>query len=162
MPAKRHPARRRPPALGGVAAALALALLAGCGGSGGSEASEPTESPSASPSATDETSGATEAPEAPASPSPTASEEAAGLQVELDLTGGGTPEAQSVEVAAGEPVTLVIRADAAGELHVHSTPEQDVDYGPGRTEQELVLDRPGVVDVESHDLGVVLARLEVR
>lgn len=155
MPALRHPVRPRRTALGGVAAALCAVLLAGCGSDDGSAAAEPgDESPSSSPSPT------AESPETTATPSPT--DEASGQQVEVDLTGGGTPDAQSVEVTSGEPVTLVVEADTAGELHVHSTPEQDLDYPAGRSEHQLTLDRPGVVDVESHDLGVVLVRFEVR
>lgn len=153
MPALRHPARPRRTALAGVATALCAVLLAGCGSDDGSATDE---SPGASPSET------SQAPEATATPEATPTDESSGQQVEVDLTGGSTPDAQSVEVTSGEPVTLVVRADAAGELHVHSTPEQDLDYPAGRSEHPLVLDRPGVVDVESHDLGVVLVRLEVR
>lgn len=157
MPALRHPARPRRTALAGVATALCAVLLAGCGSDDGSAADEsPEASAGASPSRT------TESPEATPTPEVSPTDEASGQQVEVDLTGGSTPEAQSLEVASGEPVTLVVRADAAGELHVHSTPEQDLDYPAGRSEHPLVLDRPGVVDVESHDTGVVLVRLEVR
>jgi hypothetical protein len=66
-----------------------------------------------------------------------------------------------LEVKAGEPVELVVKADEPGELHVHSTPEQEFEYGAGTTTLELTLDQPGVVDVEAHDPKVVIVQLEV-
>lgn len=53
-------------------------------------------------------------------------------------------------------------ATEAGELHVHSTPEQKIESDAGTSEHELVIDRPGVVEVESHEPDVVLLQLDVR
>jgi hypothetical protein len=75
--------------------------------------------------------------------------------------GSVTPNGERVEVKAGEPVELVVKADEPGELHVHSTPEQEFEYGAGTTTLELSLDQPGVVDVEAHDPKVVIVQLEV-
>jgi len=72
-----------------------------------------------------------------------------------------TPKGERVDVKAGEPVELVVKADKAGELHVHSTPEQELSYGAGTTTLKLTIDQPGLVDVESHDLDVVVVQLEV-
>lgn len=72
-----------------------------------------------------------------------------------------TPTGKRVEVGAGDPVELVIKADKPGELHVHSTPEQEIAYGSGTTTEQLTIDQPGVVDVESHHLDVVVLQLEV-
>jgi plastocyanin len=75
--------------------------------------------------------------------------------------GSVTPKGERVEVKAGEPVELVVKADEPGELHVHSTPEQELEYGAGTTTLKLTIDQPGVVDVEAHDLEVVVVQLEV-
>jgi uncharacterized cupredoxin-like copper-binding protein len=72
-----------------------------------------------------------------------------------------TPKGERVEVKSGEPVELVVKADKPGELHVHSTPEKELKYGAGTTTLTLTIDQPGVVDVESHDLDVVVVQLEV-
>ncbi len=83
--------------------------------------------------------------------------------VEITFADGDvTPSGERVEVAVGEPVDLVITADEAGEIHVHSEPEQEFEYAEGETTVELELDRPGVVEVESHDLEKVIVSLEVK
>ena len=84
----------------------------------------------------------------------------------IDITVSGdtvTPNGDRVEVKAGQPIELVVKADAAGEIHVHSTPEQEFEYGPGTTTLKLEpIEEPGVVDVESHTLDVTIVQLEVR
>jgi hypothetical protein len=73
-----------------------------------------------------------------------------------------TPNGERVEVETGQPVELNITADAAGEIHVHSDPEQTLDYDEGTSTVEIEpIDQPGVVDVESHDLEVIIVQLEV-
>jgi hypothetical protein len=85
-----------------------------------------------------------------------------GETIEVTFADGSvTPNGERVEVGVGEEVTFVITAEAPGSLHVHGTPEQELDYDEGTTETSLTIDRPGVVEVESHDLGVVV-QLEVR
>jgi hypothetical protein len=82
----------------------------------------------------------------------------------IDITISGdsvTPRGDRVEVKAGEPIELVVKADEPGELHVHSNPEQELPYGAGTTNLKLTLDQPGVVDVEAHDPKVVIVQLEV-
>jgi len=85
--------------------------------------------------------------------------------VTIDVTFEGgtvTPNGERVEVKTGQPVELSITADAAGEIHVHGDPEQTLDYGEGTSTAEIEpIDQPGVVDVESHDLDVVIVQLEV-
>ncbi len=73
-----------------------------------------------------------------------------------------TPNGERVELGVDQTLVLTIDADEAGELHVHSTPEQEIEYDAGTSEHELVIDRPGVVEVESHEPDVVLLQLEVR
>ena len=83
----------------------------------------------------------------------------------VDITFKGdtvTPQGKEVEVKAGEPLKLHITADKAGEIHVHSSPEQHIEYGAGTTDKTLTIDQPGVVDVESHTLDKLILQLEVR
>ena len=88
-----------------------------------------------------------------------------GDDVALTVTREGdefSPNGERVELAVDQTLVLTIDADEAGELHVHSTPEQDISYGEGTSEHEITIDRPGVVEVESHDPDVIVLQLEVR
>ena len=110
-----------------------------------------SDTPSASP---------TESPTGSAAPTTQA---LAGTTVEITITGNDvSPNGKTVNAVVGEPVTLAITADAAGELHVHSTPDQEVAFGKGTSTHELTFDKPGVVEVEDHHSGRVIVRLEVR
>lgn len=73
-----------------------------------------------------------------------------------------SPMGERVEIPAGKPVPIEITADREGSLHVHSTPEQELDFKDGTTEHELTIDRPGIVEVEMHDPDIVVLQLEVR
>lgn len=119
-------------------------LLAGC-----AEGAEPT--PSTSPTSA-----------APGSASPQTSEAAEGVTVDLTYK-DGTFEGQgnTVKVPVGEPVTLHVTADKGGELHVHSTPETTIAFIAGETSRTLTFDRPGVIEVESHDTGALVVNLQV-
>ncbi len=73
-----------------------------------------------------------------------------------------TPNGERVEVSAGQDVELDITADVAGEIHVHSTPEQELEYDAGESTVTIQgIDQPGTVDVESHHLDKVIVQLEV-
>ena len=83
----------------------------------------------------------------------------------IDITFKGDsvdPSGAKVEVKAGDPVKLHITADKPGEIHVHSSPEQELEYSSGTTDKTLTLDQPGVVEVESHSLDKLIVQLEVR
>ena len=83
----------------------------------------------------------------------------------IDITFSGdtvTPNGERVTVKAGQPVELVVKADKAGEIHVHSSPEQELEYGVGTTTLKLTIDRPGIVEVESHSLEKTILQLEVQ
>jgi len=73
-----------------------------------------------------------------------------------------TPSGDRIEVEAGQEVQLVVAADEPGELHVHSDPEQELAYDEGEEVFKLEFDRPGVVEVESHDLEQIVVQLEVK
>jgi hypothetical protein len=85
--------------------------------------------------------------------------------VSIDVTIKGdsvTPNGERVKVAVGQPAQLHVTADAAGEIHVHSNPEQELEYDAGTSTVEIKpIDQPGVVDVESHALETVIVQLEV-
>lgn len=126
-------------------------LLAGCSSTAddAKDAATPSPSPSASTSPTE-----------PSSPSESTSPIDDAIEIEIE---GGkiSPRGDRVKVKAGEVITLKIDSDRAGELHVHSTPEQEFSFDKGKSTIELTIDTPGVVDVEEHETGVVVLQLEV-
>ncbi|MEI5672692.1 MULTISPECIES: fimbrillin family protein [Nocardioides] len=90
-----------------------------------------------------------------------------GEPVSFDITFDGdtvTPRGAEETIAKGSDIELVVEADKPGELHVHSSPEQQVEYGAGTTTipVKLANQAPGVVDIESHDLDQVVIRLTIR
>jgi plastocyanin len=72
-----------------------------------------------------------------------------------------TPSGDRIEVKAGQEVELVVAADEPGEIHVHSDPEKELEYDEGEEIFTLEFDRPGVVEVESHELEEIIVQLEV-
>lgn len=84
--------------------------------------------------------------------------------IEVTFEGGSvTPSGDRVEVSTGQDVELEITADEAGEIHVHSTPEQELEYDAGESTVVIEgIDQPGTVDVESHGLEKVIVQLEVQ
>ena len=95
----------------------------------------------------------------------TTDEDSASASASVTLTREGdsfTPNGERVELGVDQTLVLRIEADEPGELHVHSTPEQDISYEAGTSEHEITIDRPGVVEVESHDPDVIVLQLEVR
>lgn len=73
-----------------------------------------------------------------------------------------TPNGERVELEVGQTLDLTITSDVAGEFHVHSTPEQEIAYDAGTSEHQITIDRPGVVEVESHEPASIVLQLEVR
>lgn len=84
--------------------------------------------------------------------------------IDITVSGGEiTPSGTEVAVALGEEIDLVVTADAAGEIHVHSDPEAEFAYeGTGEPETfTFSIDRPGQVEVESHTLDKLIVKLVV-
>lgn len=125
-----------------AAFAVAALVLTGCG-----ESEEPTTSQAT----------VSESPEPSGSPS----QEPEPIEVEIEGD-RVEPNGMRVKAAAGETVTLAVKSDRAAELHVHSSPEQVLEVEPGESTLELVIERPGIVDIEEHDSGLVVLQLEVR
>ena len=74
-----------------------------------------------------------------------------------------TPNGERIDVDAGQDVELDVTADAPGEIHVHSTPEQELEYDEGESTLTITgLEQPGTVDVEVHELEKIIVQLEVR
>lgn len=133
-------------------AALMLALLA-CGSDDQSASDEPASTKSTSSSAPSDT----------ASSSPSAKPSPEGTTIEITFDGDQVePDGVQRKVKAGEPIVFRIVADKPGELHVHSSPEEEIAYRAGTTKRTITIDQPGLVDVESHDLGKLVVKLEVR
>ncbi len=127
---------------------LVLALGLSACGDGGDD--EPTTAPGSS---------------APGDSPSSSTSSADGDTVALTVTREGdtfTPNGERVELEVGQTLDLTITSDAAGELHVHSTPEQEIAYEAGTSEHQLTIDRPGVVEVESHEPDSIVLQLEVR
>lgn len=87
-----------------------------------------------------------------------------GASTTVDITikdGKVTPNGDRVQTEVGEPVTLNIHADVSGEIHVHSSPEQELEFEKGTSTVKVTIDKPGIVDVEDHALEQVIVQLQV-
>jgi plastocyanin len=85
-----------------------------------------------------------------------------GTTVHITIKDGKvTPSGDRVKAKVGETITLHIDADVSGEIHVHSTPEQELEFAKGTSTKKLTIDQPGIVDVEDHALDQVIVQLEV-
>jgi hypothetical protein len=73
-----------------------------------------------------------------------------------------TPNGEPVELRRGDSLTVVVDADLPGELHVHSKPEQHIEFEAGSSTHELTFDVPGVVEIEDHASDTVIAQVEVK
>ena len=140
-----------------VAAASVLVLgsalgLAGCGDDGPSEptgATTPT-APASTPSSTE---GST-----PASPAP-----AVGPSLDVSVEGDKIdPVGKAIDAKSGDTLLITITSDRAGELHVHTSPEQELEFKAGTTKLEVELKQPGQVDVEEHASDTLIARVLVK
>jgi hypothetical protein len=144
-----------------AAAVVAVLALTGCGSddTGGDAAETPspdqTVSATPSPTPTDESS---KDPSQEPTAEPSADDDAVEIEIEGEKI---SPNGRRIEVGTGETVTLEIESDRRGELHVHSTPEQEIAFDSGESNHRLTIDTPGVVDVEEHESGIVILQLQV-
>lgn len=134
-------------ALAGASCAVLVLAVAGCGSSS-------DDAPTTREAAGD----ATATPLAQVTGTPPAGAEV--VQITLD---GSTvsPEGESRAVKRDQPVVLKIDAAQAGQLHVHSSPEQVIDFAAGESEITLEFAIPGVVAVEDHALDTTIVQFEV-
>jgi uncharacterized protein YcfL len=132
--------------------AVATLALSGCASS---EEPEPAAKDTAAASAS-----ATSDPASSAAPSPS---EDSGNTIEIKIQGDDVePSGERVQAKVGEPITLHISSDRDAELHVHSSPEQELEVKPGESTKTLTIDTPGIVEVEEHHTETVMLQLEVR
>ncbi|MEP6815575.1 MAG: hypothetical protein ABI873_08510 [Marmoricola sp.] len=73
-----------------------------------------------------------------------------------------TPKNTRVQVKLNKPLIITITSDRRGELHVHSSPEQHLEFGSGTTTKNITPKVPGVVELEEHKSNTLIAQLEVR
>lgn len=94
--------------------------------------------------------------------SPAAESTDLGLLLTVTIDGEEvSPNAEAIELATGEKLLVEIDSDRAGMLHIHSAPEQFIEYAEGTTNGEIVVNTPGTVEVEDHDTSAVVALIEV-
>ena len=74
-----------------------------------------------------------------------------------------TPNGSDIDVKVGQRLEFDVTADKPGEIHVHSSPEQEFEYKAG-TESITVdpIKAPGRITVESHTLEKTLFILVAR
>lgn len=147
-----------------IAVALTTVLaLSACSG-GGDESTD--DAPQATATSPDDPGSRRpeESPSTPPSQSTSPTEEApAGPTIEVRIEGDKVaPNAEELSIAVNETLVWNITSDRAGELHVHSKPEQFVEFGEGTTRAEITIETPGSVEVEDHETSAVVAILEVR
>ena len=125
-------------------------LVSGCG----------SDEPSGSEKPKADKSSATDDASAKAKPT---EKKPSGTTIDITFKGDTVdPNGVQKKVKAGKPITLHIVADKPGEIHVHSSPEQEIEYDAGTSDKKLTIDRPGIVEVESHTLEQLVVVLEVR
>lgn len=133
-----------------VAVAALTLTLGACGADDSPDASaDPTPQVTSTPSET-----------ATVEPTPTPTPTPAGTVIELTIGDAEPGRREKVEI--GEKIVFRITADEAGELHIHSSPEQEVAFPAGTSDVTVVIDQPGIVDVEDHGTDALLVQLEVR
>jgi hypothetical protein len=140
--------KARPAALAAALTAVLAFTLTACGGSGkagGSGAGPDTEL-----SAT---------PAAQVTAAPPADAKVISVTVKGDSV---SPTAETVKVKVNQPIVFKIDADKAGELHVHTTPAQAVNYPAGTSQVQIKITRPGVIEAEIEQLGKLVVELEVQ
>ncbi|MFN8077229.1 MAG: hypothetical protein U0Q15_17660 [Kineosporiaceae bacterium] len=162
-----------------LAALALLPLLAACGGQAPQPQAGPSSPPASSPVATSTSAAATASstPGTDGTASPTTG--ATGSSAATTPTAGAaTPTRRTVvirvqgrtvrpapgriPVKVGERIDLVVLADTASAVHVHSDPEIEVRTTPGKPVViEFTGSRKGSYEVELHRPSLLLTRLVV-
>jgi len=128
-----------------LAGALALALT-GCGGSSGG------------PKGTGGDVALSATPTAQVTAPPPAGAKVIAVTVGKDSV---SPSGEQVSVKRNQPIVFQIDAVEAGELHVHTSPAQAIDYPAGTSQVQISIDKPGLVEAEIENLGKLVVQLEV-
>ncbi|WP_369132726.1 hypothetical protein [Modestobacter sp. I12A-02662] len=141
----------------------ALAGLTACGstapGSGAADSSSPPAS-SPAPSVPQETAG-TEHTTSAGPPAATQPDTARVIALVVSA-GAVSGESGRAVVELGSPVRIEVTADLLDEVHVHGY-DLTADTVPGQpVSVEFTADIPGVFEVELHESGLLLTRLQVQ
>jgi hypothetical protein len=143
-------------------ALFAVALVtAACGGAGDQDpggATKPEQQAQVESSKKDnERKHKNDKPETHETPTPE------GNVVRVRVAGGNVQGVEdTVDLAVGEKLTILVRSDSADEVHVHGYNLID-DVGPGEQAKiELTADIPGVFEVELEDAHLPLFELQVQ
>ena len=143
--------------------ALPVCMLLATTGCAPSTSSGTNVSDAPSTASNPSTSSAATPPTPSESSDPSTTSEPSGPSLAIRIQGDKvSPNAQRITVEAGDPISITFTTDRPGELHVHSKPEQFVEFDEGNTKARLVIDTPGLVEVEEHDTSAVVAQIEVR
>lgn len=134
-----------------IVTAAAL-LVAACGGSSDGDGQPPAASTPAA---------GTPGPASASGPQQPPPER---LTIDVTIAGGTvTPTNAQLQGTVGEPILLQVTSDAADELHVHSVPEHTFAVEPKPDQRfEFTVEVPGNVEIELHELGRVVASVQVR
>lgn len=86
-----------------------------------------------------------------------------GTVVDISVTKTSvTPNGGTVTVSVGKPVTFRITSTVAGQIHVHSTPEQHITFPVGTSRVTLTFSIPGTIEVEDHALDRQIVQIQVQ
>ncbi|MDQ4124313.1 MAG: hypothetical protein M3134_01765 [Actinomycetota bacterium] len=132
-----------------LVAGIALAASSGGDGDGGDQASAPTAPQ------TVQTTGPGEKPEPEEDPQPR-------MEVVRVRDGGPAGGVKTFRYERGETIRLRFAADEPGEVHIHGF-DREVGVGPGGDKiVNFKADLEGIFEIEDHESGELLAKLEIR
>lgn len=115
-------------------------------------------SPTVSPPPTDSVE---PSPTVSPSPAPTEPPEPQARVIQVTVRGGEVDGPPRPEVALGETIVLIVRADVTDHIHVHGY-DLMADVSPGDPARiRFEADVPGVFEVELEDAGRLLLELEI-
>ncbi len=85
------------------------------------------------------------------------------VEVRITLAGGrAEPNGRRVDLVRGQHLVLTVTSDRADQVHVHGF-DAEIEVEPGvTTSAEIVMDKVGRFEVESHDPVFTLLVLQVR
>ncbi|HQZ00569.1 MAG TPA: hypothetical protein PKV13_11715 [Propionicimonas sp.] len=94
---------------------------------------------------------------------PTSSAPPSPMQVKITLADGkADPIAETVELVKGQHLVLTVTSDRADQIHVHGF-DIEFDVSPGETvTKDIVVDKVGRFEVESHEPVFTLLELQVQ
>jgi hypothetical protein len=157
----------RQPRLLGLAAIVAGAALAltACGDDSdpetGDQETTASETPDTTQAETTPTDEPTPTPSDDSESEPTQDPDAVSVEVTIE-DGEITPLGETVEAEVGQEIELVVDSDAHDEFHVHSEPEHAFQIEEGEDQRfTFSIDEPATYEMESHELGVVILKLQI-